>query len=176
MKKVILLFAAMVLFVSTANAQGNQKIGYVNFQLIMEQYPPAIKAQSDLEALIAKWSATLDSMRTSIQTRARTAEQQRATMTEQQLKQIENELILDQQKMVQFEQQKFGQQNGELYIKESEIMGPIRSQVLDAIDLVRKEQGMNFVFNKRKEAAFLLSADPQFDLTFKVLDMLNRGN
>jgi Skp family chaperone for outer membrane proteins len=46
--------------------------------------------------------------------------------------------------------------------------------VYGVIAQVAKEQKMQFVFDKRDEIAIILYADPQFDLTYKVLDILNR--
>ena len=61
MKKLVLLI--FILF-GTANlfAQIDQKTAFVDSEIIYAQYAPAIKAQSDLEALANKWRATRDSM------------------------------------------------------------------------------------------------------------------
>ena len=57
MKKNLLIIAS-ILFINSISmfAQG-EKIGYVDSQVILTQYPAAIKAQGDLDALTNLWSA-----------------------------------------------------------------------------------------------------------------------
>ena len=43
------------------------KIGYVDSQVILTQYPEAIKAQGDLDALTNQWGAHIDSLNQSLQ-------------------------------------------------------------------------------------------------------------
>jgi outer membrane protein len=73
-----------------------------------------------------------------------------------------------------FEQEKFGQQEGELYLKNEELFAPVKAQIIEAIQEVAKEEGMNFIFDKTGDV-LLLYADENFDMTFKVLDKLKRG-
>jgi outer membrane protein len=152
-------------------AQSNLKIGYVDSGVILEQYPPAIKAQSDLDALISKWNTKIDSMTTDLQTIYQDYQKQEATMTPENLRNAQQNLLVKEQAINDFRQQKFGQPNGEIFIKREEFLQPIKERILAAIDEVRKEQGMQFVFDKIGDA-ILLFADSQYDLTFKVLDKL----
>ncbi|MDP3442819.1 MAG: OmpH family outer membrane protein, partial [Ignavibacteria bacterium] len=66
MKKIIILsifFIAAVVSAQTAT----QKIGYVDSEIILAQYPAAIKAKSDLDGLVAKWRKEADSMGVELQ-------------------------------------------------------------------------------------------------------------
>lgn len=155
-------------------AQDIQKIGWVNSQTILEQYPPAIKAQSDLDALTAKWTKSLDSMTTELQSSYAEAQKQFTNMTPDKQREVQQELVQKEQKMQQFRQQKFGQPNGELFIKQDELLKPIKADILKAIDEVRKTEGMHFVFDKNSDIV-LLFADSKYDLTNIVLDKLKRG-
>ena len=95
-------------------------------------------------------------------------------MTPDKQKEVQQELVKKEQTMQQFRQQKFGQPNGELFIKQEELLKPIKAKILDAIDFVREKEGMSFVFDKTGDV-ILLFADPQFDITNAVLDKLKRG-
>jgi outer membrane protein len=53
-------------------------------------------------------------------------------------------------------------------------MKPVKEKIFKAIDEVSKEESMQFVFDKAGDV-ILLKADPQFDITYKVLDLLKRG-
>ncbi|MCF8261450.1 MAG: OmpH family outer membrane protein [Melioribacteraceae bacterium] len=149
-------------------------IAYVNSEIILAQYPPAIKAQSDLDALVQKWYAKRDTMTVQLQQLYQTAQKNADKMTEEELQQTQQQLLVRQQEVEKFTQQKFGQQNGELYQKQQELLGPVQSKIREAIDKVRVEEKFHFVFDKVGDA-FLLSADSEFDFTYKVLDKLKRG-
>lgn len=155
-------------------AQTNQKIGWVDSEVILQQYAPAIKAQSDLDALTAKWTKSIDSMTTDLQTSYSEAQKQFTNMTPDKQKEVQQQLVQKEQAMQQFRQQKFGQPNGELFIKQEEFLKPIKAKILDAIDYVRGKEGMSFVFDKTGDV-ILLFADAQYDITNAVLDKLKRG-
>jgi outer membrane protein len=174
--KKVFLFSIVLLFMTvalTAQTTG-LKVGFVDSQVILNQYPPAIKAQSDLDAMIQNWNKKIDSMTVALQQAYQTYQQQIESMTPEARATREQEIVGQQQKLDQFRQSKYNQQNGELYIKQEEMLGPIKQNVFDAIDKVAKEEGMNFVFDKAGDVV-LLYADQEFDITFKVLDKLKRG-
>ena len=64
--------------------------------------------------------------------------------------------------------------DGEYYQKQDQVMKPIKEKIFKAIDSVSKEEAMQFVFDKAGDV-ILLKADSQFDITYKVLDLLKRG-
>lgn len=175
MKKLFLISSLFLLLTTIAFAQTiNVKVGYVDSQVILNQYPPAVKAQSDLDALIQKWNNQIDSMTASLQQAYQAYQQQSETMTPDAKAVQEQEIVQKQQMLDQFRQSKYNQQNGELYRKQEEFLGPIKERIFDAIDKVAKEEAMNFVFDKAGDVV-LLYADQEFDITYKVLDKLKRG-
>ena len=172
MKRYLILL--VLISAVTVFAQSPQKIGYVDSQIILTQLPEAIKAQSDLDALTQKWSNQLDSMKMALQQQYADVQKQIATMTEEQ-KQIKQKELIDKEQMIyQFQNQKFGQQNGEIYQKQETIFAPVKEKIYAAIEKVAKEEGMQFIFDKSGDI-LLLYADEAFDITFKVLDSLKRG-
>lgn len=172
--KTLQIFLIFLLVSVSLFGQTNQKVGWVNSEVILQQYPPAIKAQSDLDALTAKWTKSIDSMTTDLQTAYAEAQKQFTNMTPDKQREVQQQLVQKEQYMQQFRQQKFGQPNGQLFIKQEEFLQPIKAKILDAIDYVRQKEGMNFVFDKTGDV-LLLFADPQFDITNVVLDKLKRG-
>jgi len=165
----------MILISSTVVfAQSPQKIGFVDSQVILTQLPEAIKAQSDLDALTSKWSNQVDSMKMALQQQYADVQKQLATMTDEQKQLKQKELIDKEQQIYAFQNQKFGQPNGEIYQKQDTIFEPVKKKIYAAIEQVAKEEGMQFVFDKSGDI-LLLYADSAFDITFKVLDSLKRG-
>lgn len=175
MKKNLLIIAA-ILFISSISifAQG-EKMGYVDSQIILTQYPAAIKAQGDLDALTNLWSAQLDSMTLEYQQALSNYQQQANTMPEDQQLAAQQNIVGMEQKIVDFRRKKFSQPDGEIYVKQEQIFEPVKTKIYAAIEKVAKEEGMKFVFDKSGDI-LLLYADSAFDITFKVLDQLKRGN
>ncbi len=176
MKKVVIIcfvFFAVSLMAQTA-APAVQKIGYVDSEVILQQFPEAIKAKSDLEGLGAKWKKELDSIAADAQKAYAEYQKEAEKKKPEELKAMQQKLAEKEQRYTQLQQQKFGQPNGEYFQRQEALMKPIKAKIFKAIEDISKEEGMNFVFDKVGDQ-FLLKADAQFDITFKVLDLLKRG-
>ncbi|HKB88007.1 MAG TPA: OmpH family outer membrane protein [Ignavibacteriaceae bacterium] len=176
MKKYLLILS--ILFLSAAGliqAQTNQKLGYVDSQVILTQWAEAIKAQGDLDALTNKWSAQLDSMTQAYQQAANDYQKQVNTMPEDKKLSSQQRLVQMENDIMSFRKDKFAQGTGEIYKKNDEIFAPIKAKIYDAIGKVAKEENMNFIFDKSGDI-ILLYADSAFDVTYKVLDKLKRGS
>jgi outer membrane protein len=151
-----------------------QKVGYVDSQIILTQLPDAIKAQGDLDALTNLWSNQIDSMKLALQQQYTDYQKQAATMTEEQKQTRQQEIVASEQQIYTFQNQKFGQPNGEIFQKQEEIFEPVKTKIYGAIEQVAQDEQMHFVFDKSGDV-ILLYADSAFDITFKVLDKLKRG-
>ncbi len=173
MKKLSVLFIVAITALSL-NAQ-SLKIGYIDSEVILSQYPPAVKAQSDLDALVAKWRAQLDSMMNDYQQQLAAIQKQFQNMPPDKQREIQQQMAQKEMEINQFQQQKFGQPNGEIYQKNQEILEPIKQKIKDAIKEVAKQEGMSFVFDSNQTIPVLLYGDEKYDITFKVLDWLKRG-
>jgi outer membrane protein len=150
------------------------KLGYVDSEVILAQYPEAIKAKSDLDGLVAKWRKDVDSMTQDLQKAYADFQKQSTTMKQDQQQTAQKSLVEKDQKIQQYKDQKFSQPNGEYFQKQDQVMKPVKEKIFKAIDEVSKEENMQFVFDKAGDV-ILLKADPQYDITYKVLDLLKRG-
>ena len=174
MKKNLLIIAAILFISSTSMFAQGEKIGFVDSQIILTQYPAAIKAQGDLDALTNLWSAQLDSMTLEYQQALSNYQQQASTMPEDQQLAAQQNIVGMEQRIVEFRRQKFSQPEGEIFLKQEEIFAPIKTSIYAAIENVAKDEGMKFIFDKSGDI-LLLYADSAYDVTFKVLDQLKRG-
>ena len=173
--KYIFLFAAFLLSSTFVFAQTAQKLGYVDSQTILTQLPESIKAQGDLDALTNKWTAQLDSMTQSYQGALANYQKQANTMPDDKKLAAQQNLIAQEQSLIDFRRQKFGQGTGEIYKKQEELFNPVKEKIYKAIGDVAKREAMQFVFDKSGDIV-LLYADAAFDITYQVLDLLRRGN
>ncbi|MCE1189897.1 MAG: OmpH family outer membrane protein [Ignavibacteria bacterium] len=175
MKQTIFTLLFSVLFFSAVYAQAQSavpatlKIGYVDSEVIFQQFPEAIKAKGQLEAFSKSLNEKLDSMGMALQTALGEYRKLENTMPEAKKTEQQQKLVAQQQAMEEFRR---GAQ-GEVMQKQDKILKPVKEKIIKMIEVVAKEENMQFVFDKPEEA-ILLYADSNFDLTFKVLDKLTR--
>lgn len=172
------IFVLLVLFSASIFAQNQQsfslKIGYVDSEIIMTQFSEAIKAKSDLDGLVAKWRKEADSMTTVLQNAYADYQKQSSTMKPEQQREAQIKIVEKEQELQKFREQKFAQPNGEYFVRQEQLLAPVKQKVFKAIDEIAKEENMHYVLDKAGEVV-VLYADAQFDITFKVLDRLKRG-
>jgi len=173
-KKQIIIIAALFLFGGNLLFAQAQKIGYVDSQIILTQYAPAIKAQGDLDALTNLWSSKVDSMTLAYQQQLNEYQKQANNMPQDKQLQAQQKLIKMEQDILDFRRQKFAQPDGEIFKKQEQIFAPIKDKIYAAIKKVADQEGMKFIFDKSGDI-ILLYADPAFDITYKVLDALKTG-
>ena len=166
MKKLVIAF--LLLSVLSISAQ-SQKIGYVDAQVLFQNYAPAIKAQQDLQILQQNWTRTKDSLAVMFQEKVNSYQNQKALMTPQKQQETEQQLLVEQNSIMQREQQVIQQGQS--------MMMPIRDDVSKAISQVAKQEKMNFVLDKGVEGVvnILHYSDPEYDITYKVLDKLKKN-
>lgn len=149
------------------------RIGHVNSNAIMKQLPDAQDAQKQLDALTAQWQDDLNKMQSDWKRKFDDYDKRKLIMTEQRRSDAERELRELDQRIVDFRNQKFGQ-NGELFTKQNDLMKPVQDRVFRAIQDVAKEDGYDYVFDRSGEI-LLMFANEKYDLTQKVMDKLKSG-
>lgn len=173
MRKLIFGIFALLLLTSV-NSQAQQlKIGIVNLETIITEMPAAKDADKMLKDLTKQYQDSLIAMRTEFEQKIQDYQKQQSMMTPDAQQAEESKLQELQTRIYQFQESKFGQQ-GELVVKREQLLAPIRDQVQEAIDKVAKAEGLNLVFDET--AAAVLYSEDKFDITFRVLDELKRGN
>lgn len=174
MKKLFIVMFFLVsismILAQTTETVHVQKTGYVDTDAILAQYSLAIKAKSDLEALASSYRKALDSMYVSLQNDYSDIQKKLNTMKDSQKQEAQQKLIQKEQDIRNYQDSKFGT-NGEIAKKQEELFAPINQKIRDAIEKVAKELGYTFIFNKAGEVV-LLYGEPEYDITFKVLDVL----
>lgn len=165
---IVLLFSTF----GFANAQSLQ-VGVANIQMVVEQLPDAKNIDTEIKALATKYQDSLLKMQGDLESQFQTYQKQKAMMTQEQQLSTEQELQALNQRVLEFQQQKFGQQ-GELQMKRLELLQPLRLKIKEAIDKVAAAEKLDIVLDGSTESV-LFAAD-KLDITFKVLDMLKRGS
>ena len=161
------LFCAMMI---PSLVYGQQKIGWMDSQEIMKQFPDAVEAQGKLDALVAQWQGEINKLQSDLQQKADDYQKRRLILPEQQRVQIEDQLADEQKKISDLRNQRFGQ-NGDLFQQQNNIMRPVQEQILQAIQDVAKDQGFDYIFDKSGQV-LLMFANDKYDVTQLVLDKL----
>jgi outer membrane protein len=168
--KRLLVVVGCVLTLLTIPAVAQMKLGHVSTEAIMKQLPDAQDAQKQLDALTAGWQEELNKMQNDWKKKYDEYDKKKLIMTDQRRADTERELRELDQKMSDFRNQKFGQ-NGELFVKQNELMKPVQDRVFKAIQDVALEEGYDYIFDKSGEI-LLMYSNPKYDLTDKVLAKL----
>jgi outer membrane protein len=158
------------LILIAGSAYGQQKIGYVDSKVILESLQDARDAQTNLDNMVQKWKLELQALNDSLLIMKDDYDKKKLILTEKIKQQKEEEIKLQDQKITDFKQNKFGE-SGEYFQKQTELMKPVQDRVFKAIQDVAKEGGYDFVID-RSTQLMLLYMNDRYDLTQKVIKKL----
>ena len=175
-RKYLLIAAVISFFSGLSFSQGTpQKIGYVDSQIILNQWPEAIKANGDINALQGKWLDHSDSLTKQLQKDYAAYQKKAKSLPQDKQLEEQQKLLKQQQAIDDFKKAKFSQPNGEFYVESDSIWKPVKAKIYHAIEVIGKQEKMTFVLDKAGNGT-VLYADPKYDITYKVLDYLQRGS
>jgi outer membrane protein len=164
----VLLFTTLFLLPATTFSQ--LKIGYIDSDTIMDNLPDVQDARQKLDALIQEWQNELKKLESELKTKKDDFEKRKLIMTEQTSAETEAEIAQKEKEISDYRDKKFGA-NGELFLKQDEIMKPIQNKVFNVIQQVAVEEDFDYVFDRSGDILFLY-AKQEYDLTTKVLERL----
>jgi outer membrane protein len=170
---IVASFSFSKTFAEGKSSAQNVKIGVVDVEVMLKDMPEAINADKKLKDLGTKWQDTLINMKKDFDDRIQKYQKQKSLMTADQQSKEEETLQNLQTQLMRYQDQKFGQ-NGELNQTREKFLDPIREKIKSAIQKVAKEEGITLVLDKTNSA--VLYFDDKMDLTYKVLDIIKRGN
>lgn len=169
MRILIILMSAALGFASTLAAQ-QIKIGFVQVERVMQDFPEWEDASKTFEKELENWKMQLNEYESEIQSMMQEFEQ-RAMLYSPERKQEEQEKILEKrQEAIKFYQDVFSQE-GQAEQRRMELLNPIYDKVNRAIEILGEREGYSMIFNDQG----LLFAKQDFDLTGEVLKILKTG-
>ncbi|MCW8804673.1 MAG: OmpH family outer membrane protein [Ignavibacteriaceae bacterium] len=164
----IVLFVYLPLLSFVSNAQ--LKIGYVDSDTIMDNFPDVQDARQKLDALIQEWQAELKKLESDLKAKQDDYEKRKLIMTEQTSTEAMADITKLQKEIADYRDKKFGA-NGELFQKQNELMKPLQNKVFTIIQQVATEDDLDFVFDRSGDILFLY-AKSEYDLTTIVIERL----
>lgn len=168
-KHLHLILAALLLFSTVANAQ--LKIGYVDSESIIDLMPEAQDARKQLDLLIKDWQSELNELQAEWKQKYEDYDERKLILSDQRRAELEKELMDMEKEIMDYRESKFGA-NGELFVKQEELMEPVQNKVFTAIDEIAVEEEFDFVFD-RSGGVIMLFAKEEYDITEMVIEKLN---
>lgn len=184
MRKTLILVLVLLAFPAVNVIHSQVKIAYVDSDVIIKQLPEAQEVQKKLEDLQKQYLDTVTTRENDLKTKAgdfktKYADAQKqleaGTLTQDQVKELESqlgemqvEIQKDEQDLYDYKQQV--QQT--LLGTQNDLFKPVKEKIIKVIGEVAKDLKYNLVLDKAGET--VLYGDKDMDITFKVLDRLNK--
>jgi outer membrane protein len=163
MKKLLKVAIVAVCVVFAGNlAKAQSKVGYINFELLVQATPDVKAIQGQLDTYSKQFQDEYTKMTTEYQTKGQQYEAQRATMTDAVRTNKEAELQ-DLQKRIQAFSTDAQQK---VQARTSELSKPLMDKLKAAVSTVAKEKGYAYVINSSpsQSGEVLLVSPPGDDL------------
>ncbi len=164
---ILVLFGAMA--APAAAQSGSLRVGIIDADAIIKELPAAQEADKALTNFARSIQDSLAAMEKSLQDRLTSYQQKEQMMTADAKAKEENDLRAMQQQMLQFRQVK----SQELEQRRANVLVPLRERIDAAVKAVAQEEKLNLVLDKSTTVVYY--NDKNLEITWKVLDHLNRG-
>lgn len=161
----VLLFT----FVNTAAAQ-DQKIGYVDTDLVLSNMPAYQGIQQQLQSISAEWKNELELMEQEIERLKEDFNAKEILYTDEMREQKQQEIQQKINERQQFLEQKFGAE-GEFFQQQKQLLEPIQREVINAINVVAERQNFDFIFDRAQNTGIIFSTEA-WNLNDEVLQEL----
>lgn len=157
---------ALLLLADIADAQ-DQKIGFIDSDVIMQQMPEYTGIEQRLNLLSENWQQEIDEMEEEIVELEREFEAREILFTEEIRQERLTEIEQRKNELDQYIEEKFGPQ-GEYYARQKELLEPIQRLIFDALTRVATRDSYDFVFDRAEDTRFLI-AQEEWNLTEDVM-------
>ena len=170
-KKSLLISCLLFVFLNLSSLVLSQtKVGYIDSKRILDAMQDSRDAKSRLDNLVSQWQAELKNLQDSLKIAKDDFEKKKLILTDQLKEQTEAQIAALENAVTNFKVEKFGE-NGEYFVKQTEFMKPVQDRIFQAIEIVAKDGGYDYVFDRSSEI-LLLYVNENYDLTLKVLNQI----
>ncbi|HAY34077.1 MAG TPA: molecular chaperone Skp [Bacteroidetes bacterium] len=160
--------ALSFLLIMSGGIFAQTKVGYIDSKRIVESMQESRDAQQRLDNLVTEWQSELNQLQDSLKVVKADFEKKKLILTDQLKQSTETQIAELEGKVSNFKIQKFGE-GGEYFLKQTEFMKPVQDRIFKAIEVVAKDGGFDYVFDRSSEI-LLLYVNENYDLTLKVLN------
>lgn len=165
---VLLIAMCMTLGMIKVQAQGNQKIAYIDTEYILQNIPEYSDAQEEINQMSASWAKELKKLQNKIDQMVREYQTESVLLSDDMKTKKETAIAEKEQELADLQMQYFGPE-GELFSKKVELIQPIQEKVYNAIQQVAQVKNYAFVLDKAAGNT-ILYCNEKFDISDDVLD------
>jgi outer membrane protein len=166
-----LAIGAVLIFSGWTNGFSQLKIRYVNSQRILKDYPEAQEIQKKLDDLKTQYENEYNKMLTDYENLLKEIENQSLLLSPEKKAEKEKQAQELGMQIEQYRYQKLGPQ-GELYQKNMELTEPLYNKIDQIIQKIGQEEDYDYILDTVQ--GVVLYAKPQFDITNRIIEELNK--
>jgi len=166
----IILVLALFALTKTAYAQQQFKIGFVQVEALMQNFPEHEDASKTYEKELEGWNTQLQEYQSGVTAMEEEYKQRVMLYSPEKKREKEEEILNKRKDATQFYQDIFGPQ-GKAEQRKIELLTPIYEKINRAIEVLGERDKYTMIFN----AQGLLYAKQELDVTDEVLKILKAG-
>jgi len=168
MKRVGILVLTLAALAGIASAE--VKIGFVNSEVILQEYKAVQGVMETFNRDVQGWEAELQQRKKELDDMQRELQQQTLMLSDQRRQEKELEY---QRKLTEFEKFKesIWSSDGLIEQRNEELFRPVINKVQTVLEQIAAEDGYDLILDAADSN--ILYGDPEFDLTQRVLGILN---
>ena len=149
-----------------AAAENNFKLGVVDTQRVFENFAKAQEANELLKTAQDRLTDELKGLQQEIDTMVDRLEKQRLFLEAPETQRLEADIRLKGQEL----QQKLERGQDQILAKREELLAPLTQEIESLLQHVGESEGFSLILEKRLVTLYV---DPKYDLTERVLKLLN---
>ena len=147
------------------------KMGYLNVDKILSELDEVRQVYIELEKEQRKIEVEFQNLQFELDSLFQNYNQQKMLMSEERRIKTETTIQNKQAELERFQMEKVGPQ-GEIYRIQEQLMAPIYTKMDNAVSKIGAAEGYDYIFNV--SSGQIVYALPQYDVTEKVIDELNK--
>lgn len=158
MKKLLpaLFLPLLLLLIAAPPASSQQKIGYIDSDVIMREIPEYTGIRQRLETIAQNWKQEIDEMQVEIERLRQDFEAREILFTPDIRRQREQEIDRKVREREQYINRRFGPE-GDYFRQQEELLEPLQQRILEAVVKVAEREGFDHVFDRAGDYLFLFS-------------------
>lgn len=166
-KQISYIFVIICALSAEAIHAQNQKIGFIDSDVIMQGMPEYSGIEQRLQLLSENWRQEIRDMENEIVELERDYEAREILFTEEMREQRLAEINRKYDELERYIEEKFGPR-GEYFTTQKELLDPIQRLIFDALTRIALRDGFDFVFDRTEDTRFLY-ARQEWNLTEEVM-------
>ncbi len=166
----LIVFLTFVLLLTASSAYGQQKIGYIDSDFIMDEIPEYSGIQQRLETIAQNWKGEIEEMNVEIERMKQEFEAREILFTPDIRQQRQQEIDQKVREREQYINRRFGPE-GDYFRQQQELLEPLQQRILEAVVKVAERENFDHVFDRAGDYLFLYSRQ-RWNISLDVLEEL----